>query len=112
MNFDFDGIRATTFGVCTRQSDDVHFFDVPVASGVRTATEEMARSTMDAMRDVSEDPAAYEPSERYSGPQHLRVELDDPIAAFSALCSKLLLLSRAAMSCVIQERFSAISASL
>ena len=82
MNFDFAEITTASFGVCTRQSDDVRFLDVAVTPDVRTVIGEMARSTMSAMLSVSESPTDYEASERYEGLQHLRVGLDDPIAAF------------------------------
>ena len=82
MNFDFAEIETVSFGVCTRQSGDVQFLDVSVTDGVRTAIGEMATNTTRAMRSVSESPTAYEASERYAGPQHLRVGLDDPVAAF------------------------------
>ena len=82
MNFDFAEIETASFGVCTRQSGDVRFLGVAVASDVRAAIGQMAKSTMIAMQGVSELPANYEPSERYAGMQHLRVGIDDPIASF------------------------------
>ena len=82
MNFDFAEIETASFGVCTRQSGDVRFLDVSVTSDVRTVIGDMAQRTMNLMRSVSKSPTAYEASERYAGLQHLRVGLDDPIAAF------------------------------
>ena len=82
MNFDFDEIETARFGVCTRQSGDVQFLDVPVAPDVQSAIKEMAQMTISAMRGASESPTDYEPSERYAGLQHLRVRLDDPTVAF------------------------------
>lgn len=82
MNFDFDEIETAKFGVCTRQSGKVRFLDVPVASDVQSAIREMAQMTISAMRQVSETPIGYEPSERYAGLQHLQVGLDDPTVAF------------------------------
>ncbi len=82
MNFDFAEIETASFGVCTRQNGEIQFLDVSVTSDVRTAIGGMARKTMSAMQSVSESPTAYEASERYAGLQHLRVGLDDPIAAF------------------------------
>lgn len=85
MNFDFATMKAEAFGVCTRQGRqgrDVQFFEVPVASDVKTELCEMAQRTIGAMRRVSDLPVSYEASESYGGPQHLGVGLDDPAAAF------------------------------
>ena len=84
MNFDFNEIETTLFGVCTRQSGNVQFFEVSVTPDVELAIGQMAQSTMNVMQRVSESPTAYEPSERYSGLQHLQIRLDDPIVAFFA----------------------------
>ncbi len=78
MNFEFNGIQNVEFGICTRQRGEVGFFDVPVDNEVRQMLQEMTASTWDQMNEVSNQPTAYEPSQAYSGKQHLSIDATDP----------------------------------
>ena len=78
MNFDFDNVRSTSFGICTRQQGDINFFDVAVEDHVQQLVKEMAVGTWHQMRSESNTAIAYEASERYSSKHHLFVDLTDP----------------------------------
>lgn len=82
MNFDFDEIGNVTFGVCTRLKGEIEFFDVQVDDGVHNMLREMTVSTWARMLEVADDPTDYEPTERYSGDQHLFVGLDESSVEF------------------------------
>jgi len=79
LDFDFQNIKATEFGV--GRNDDGHtFFFVPVDGKVQAALHEMAVATWDAMQAEGEDPAVYEPSEKYAGLEYVYLPLNDALA--------------------------------
>ena len=78
MNYDFDNIRSTSFGICTRQQGDISFFDVAVDDRVQQLVKEMAVGTWQQMQSESNTAIAYEASERYSSKHHLFVDLTNP----------------------------------
>ena len=80
MNFDFDYIVSTEFGVAERIRGNVDFYSVPVDRGVEVKLHEMAVSTWEAMLQVSEDPFDYEVSNEAAVKSHLQLRFDNPIA--------------------------------
>lgn len=79
LNFDFDEVSVTEFGVGRDHAEDQTFWAVPVDADVQAALGEMARATLDAMRD-EEGPSKYEPSEKHGAVEHLYLPLSDELA--------------------------------
>ena len=77
MNFDFNEIDTTTFGVCTRRQGNIVFLDVPVDVGVVQNLREMVLSTWEKMHEVADDPDPYEPANEATGQRHLAVPIND-----------------------------------
>lgn len=82
MNFDFHDVDHVLFGVCTKQRREISAYTVQVDREAQQLLYEMAEHTWDLMLDISDDGEWYEPTERYSGNQHLAVLLNDPAAEF------------------------------
>ena len=79
MNFGFDGVEETGFGVGVRLGEKPSFHSVLVGVEVAEYLREMAFATWQRMSDLDEDPRAFEPGQAYSGQDHLVVGVDDPL---------------------------------
>lgn len=80
LDFDFDHITTTEFGVGLDDGDGQSFRCVPVDAGVQAALREMAATTWQAMDDMSDNPPTYEPSERYGSAEYVLLPLDHDLA--------------------------------
>ena len=80
MNFDLNAIRTVEFGVGRDDGDEHAFHCVMVDDSVQNALGEMASATWTAMQDLTNVPIQYEPSEKYSGCEHVYLPLDDNLA--------------------------------
>ena len=81
MDFDFDHIETTEFGVGVTIARNRGFFTVPAHQTVAGHLNGMVHATIDAMNEVSLDPTAYSPANSVPGWQHLSVAIDDEMAA-------------------------------
>ena len=73
LDFDIENITVTEFGVGREGEDGWLFTMVPVDGGVQVALKEMAFSTWNAMRENTDDPPEYQPSEKHGATEHLSV---------------------------------------
>ena len=80
MNFDFEHIKSTEFGVGERDRNNVNFYNVPIDKGVENRLNEMAVSTWQGMLEIAETAHPYEPSNLAAGSHHLVLEIDSPMA--------------------------------
>lgn len=80
MVFELNAIRTVQFGVGRDDGDEHAFHCVMVDEAVQTALGEMAAETWATMRQLSNDPVRYEPSEKHSGCEHVYLPLDDELA--------------------------------
>lgn len=80
MDFDLNAIQTVQFGVGRDDGDEHAFHCVMVDEAVQTALGEMATETWLTMRQLSNDPVRYEPSEKHSGTEHVYLPLDDELA--------------------------------
>lgn len=80
MDFELNAIRTVQFGVGRDDGDEHAFHCVMVDEAVQTALGEMAAETWATMRQLSNDPVRYEPSEKHSGCEHVYLPLDDELA--------------------------------
>ena len=81
LQFDLNSVETTEFGVGRDDGNDDQFTFVPVDHTVQSALREMVHETWNAMRNDSEDPPQYQPSEKHGGTEHLHVPTDNPMAA-------------------------------
>lgn len=81
LDFSFDSIKSTEFGVGRENDEGQEFTLVPVDTSVQSALQEMARATWNALQDIVEDPQEYQPSEKYAAHEHLYISADDPMAS-------------------------------
>jgi hypothetical protein len=89
LDFDFDKMKVTEFGIGRDDGDTRTFVYVPVDAGVQYALREMAESTWTAMKGESNDPPRYDPSEKHSSIEYVCLPLKDD------LCSSLRALHQA-----------------
>lgn len=80
MDFDINAIRTVEFGVGRDDGDEHAFHCIMVDDGVQAALGEMALATWKSMQNLTNDPFRYEPSEKYSGCEHVYLPLDDDLA--------------------------------
>jgi len=80
MKFELNAIQTVQFGVGRDDGDEHAFHCVMVDDAVQTALGEMATETWAIMRQLTNDPVRYEPSEKYSGCEHVYLPLDDDLA--------------------------------
>lgn len=80
LDFDYDNVNATEFGVGLEDVDGQSFRCVAVDVDVQAALREMAAATWQAMHDMSDDPPAYEPSESYGSTEYLLLPLGHDLA--------------------------------
>lgn len=77
MDFDFDGVRTTEFGIGCDEGNVQTFCLVPVDDSVQGALFEMAQSTWQAMQAQTDGPSRYEPSEKYGGCEYVFLPFND-----------------------------------
>lgn len=80
MKFDFEAIRTVQFGVGRDDGDEHAFHRIVVDESVQSALGEMAKTTWETMRGLTEDPLRYEPSEKHAGLEYVYLPLDDCLA--------------------------------
>lgn len=80
MDFNLTAIQTVEFGVGRDDGDEHAFHCVMVDNAVQRALGEMAAETWAAMRQLTNDPFRYEPSEKHSGCEHVYLPLDDDMA--------------------------------
>lgn len=80
LEFDFDDIRATEFGVGRDDTSTRSFFFVPADDEVQKALCEMARTSWHEMKTESAHPPKYEPSEKYASIEYIHLPLTDDLA--------------------------------
>ena len=81
LDFTFDSIQSTEFGVGRENVNGQEFTLVPVDASVQSALQEMARATWNALQDIVEDSQEYQPSEKYAAHEHLYISIDNPMAS-------------------------------
>jgi hypothetical protein len=80
LEFDFNQVSTTEFGVGRDEGNGDVFSAVPVDGSVQAALNEVAKNTWQAMQGLTNDPAKYEPTEKYASSEHLFLPLDDDMA--------------------------------
>jgi hypothetical protein len=80
LNFDFENIRTTEFGVGRDDEDTRVFHLMSVDAGVQTALQEMAKSSWESMQAINQNPDKYEPAEKYAAHEYLYIGLNEDLA--------------------------------
>jgi len=80
LEFDFKDVDVTEFGVGREDQNSQRFVAVPVDAGVQKALCEIAQTTWDAIKVRDDEPAKYEPSEKYAATEYLYLPLNDAMA--------------------------------
>lgn len=80
LNFDFNNITITEFGVGFDRDENYLFTHMPSDQGTKEALQQMAEATSLAMQEKIEAPRPYEPSEKYAGSESLYLPASDPLA--------------------------------
>ncbi len=80
LDFDFDNVTLTEFGVGRDEDDGQTYSAVPVDSQVQSALREMATTTWNTMNRSENGPAIYQPSEKHGAAEYLYVPLSDELA--------------------------------
>lgn len=81
LNFDFQNVTTTEFGIGQDDGDDQTFVFVSVDGEVQGALREMSQTTWTAMQKQSTTPTKYEPSEKYASCEYVYLPLTDHLAA-------------------------------
>ncbi|MCU7861010.1 MAG: DUF4868 domain-containing protein [Candidatus Thiodiazotropha sp. (ex Lucinoma kastoroae)] len=76
INFDFDNVTLTEFGLGLDQ-DQRSYVQVPVDGDVQDTLLEMAQETYRLMTGKTTTPETYQPSEKYAGTEYLTLALSD-----------------------------------
>jgi hypothetical protein len=80
IEFDFANVVTTEFGVGINHGEQRAFYLIPVDNDVQTALREMTVATRDAMTDLADEPARYEPAEKHEGHEYLQLPIGDDLA--------------------------------
>jgi hypothetical protein len=80
LDFDFENLLVTEFGVGLDDGNGQRFVTVPVDANVQDALREMGQATWQAMQKNEDGPSKYEPSEKHAATEHLYLPLDDDLA--------------------------------
>lgn len=80
MEFDFDAVETTEFGVGYDEGDDRTFACITVDADVQRALREMTVATWETMQRIGIDPVQYEPSEKYASCEHIVLPITDDLA--------------------------------
>lgn len=80
LNFDFNKITTTEFGVGFDREKKYLFTHMPSDQNTKEALRKMAEATSLAMQEKIEAPRPYEPSEKYAGSGSLYLLTSDPLA--------------------------------
>ena len=80
LDFDIGDVTVTEFGVGRDDGDERTFHLMTVDSDVQCALREMAIATSEAMRNLTDAPSQYEPSEKHAGVEYLHLPLNHNLA--------------------------------
>jgi hypothetical protein len=81
LEFDLEKVEVTEFGVGRNDGNGQTYVAVPVDADVQTALREMVQATWDAMQQVDDGPAKYQPSEKHGSTDYLYLPLSDDLAS-------------------------------
>jgi hypothetical protein len=81
LEFDLGKVTVTEFGVGRDDGDQQAFVAVPVDVKVQEALRAMVQATWDAMQNDKDNPAKYEPSEKYESTEYVYLSLTDEMAS-------------------------------
>lgn len=83
LNCDLSKIDVIEFGVSRDNENGGQQFDlIPVDKSVQKALISMACTTWDNMKNISDNPDRYEPSEKHEDTEYLYLPLNDKLASF------------------------------
>ncbi len=80
LDFSFDAIQHTEFGVGREIDGEEDFSLLPVDAAVQTALQEMARSTWNTICGFEGEGRMYEPSEKYAPQEYVFLRIDSTLA--------------------------------
>ncbi|MGH7307081.1 MAG: Kiwa anti-phage protein KwaB-like domain-containing protein [Candidatus Rokuibacteriota bacterium] len=80
LAFNLRNVRVTEFGVGRDDEEGQTFHLVPVDADVQAALQEMVAATWSAMRELSDDPPRYEPSEKHASSEYVYLPIGDDLA--------------------------------
>lgn len=80
VDFDFENVGLTEFGVGLDNGNGQSFVAVPVDVAVQSVLREMVEATLGAMQKDEDGPGKYEPSEKHGATEYLYLPLDDDLA--------------------------------
>ena len=81
LNFDIRNATVTEFGVGYDDGEHSKFFLVHVDKAVQAALQEMVKTTWHTMRQNTEEPFQYEPSEKHAGTEYLYMATSNQMGA-------------------------------
>ena len=76
IEFDFENVELTEFGVGREVNDDPQFVTIPVDADVQDALLEMAQVTQRLLQSYENDAEQYQPSEKHGSKEYLFVPSD------------------------------------
>lgn len=80
LDFDFNKVSVTEFGIGIDDGDGQRFVAVPVDAKVQKVLREMAQATWDVLQKDENGPQIYEPSEKHGSTEYLYLPIDDGLA--------------------------------
>ena len=81
LNFDIKRVKVTEFGVGYDDGDHSKFVLVPVAKAVQATLQKMVETTWHTMRQNTEEPLEYEPSEKHADAEYLYMATSNQMGA-------------------------------
>ena len=82
VNFNFQDVSITEFGVGREGENGDSFVLVPVDTDVQVVLHEMAIATREEMNEIgSADSPVYEPSKKYGSSEYIHLPLQDEMAS-------------------------------
>ncbi|MEK7466237.1 MAG: Kiwa anti-phage protein KwaB-like domain-containing protein [Planctomycetota bacterium] len=81
LDFDFENVTMTEFGVGRDEEDKQTFVSLTVGPDVKKALREIVATTWEEMQRDTKDPPRYEPSDKHGSTEYLHLPLNDSLAA-------------------------------
>jgi len=78
--FDFEEVTFTEFGIGVDRNSGRTYFAIPVDAGVQDVLLKMASDTWGFMKEQTDIPDNYQPSEKYASTEYLILAIENEMA--------------------------------
>ena len=81
LEFDLENIKETEFGIGLRSGKSLQYWLLAIDEGVKTTIQEMLKVTYAKMKELTQTPEQFDPSEKHESNEYLYLEFSSELAA-------------------------------